>query len=155
MQDYKGNIYSAEIVNAAVDPDYDLACLIVFIDNSEECEVEALSFAQENPSVADDVILLGTPDGQTNSILYGNVLEYKRVVLSNTSSYESNVTFNVICTNARLSGGSSGGPLLDANLNVIGVHYAGNSLYQYGYAIPLEKIIEFLAKYGINWYNQV
>lgn len=43
--------------------------------------------------------------------------------------------------------GSSGGAVLNAELTVIGVHYAGSESAQLGYAIPAEKIQEFLNRY--------
>ena len=61
----------------------------------------------------------------------------------------SNVTFEVVYHNAFINNGSSGGPLLDANLRVVGVNYAGNSS-GIGYAIPAVKVNEFLRNYVYN-----
>ena len=148
VKDYKGNVYEAEIVNDAVLPEYDLACLRVYIEEDDDkCQVEQLSFATENPKIKEDVISLGTPKGQTNSIMYGDIVKYDKISVSNASTYLSNVTFDVICHKTDINSGSSGGPLLDVNLNVIGVNYAKSGIY--AYAVPVEKVIEFLKLYNL------
>ncbi|MGN1207020.1 MAG: trypsin-like peptidase domain-containing protein, partial [Eubacteriales bacterium] len=151
IEDYKGNTYTGYLYRGenrtvdAISPDYDLACLYF---KSSSTEVKALSIAQTNPSIYDDLISLGAPRGQTNYITYGTIGTYRTIQLYNTSKLESNVTFPVIEHSAYIDSGSSGGPVLDVNLNVIGVNYAGNdktqSSYSYSYAVPAEKVNEFL-----------
>lgn len=152
--DYKGNEYTGYLYKnpgkseEAISPDYDLACLYF---KASDSEVEKLELATKNPEINDDVISLGTPDGQTNSITYGKVREYNIITLDNCEEYESNVKFEVVRHDAGTKGGSSGGPLLNSELKVIGVHYAGQTGGgPRGYAIPIERVWEFLNRYVYN-----
>lgn len=154
ITDYKGNEYTGYLYHnpnkseSAISPDYDLACLYFKASSSE---VEELDLVKANPKILDDVILLGTPDHQTNSITYGKVRGYEIITLDNCEEYESNVKFEVIRHDAGTKGGSSGGPLLNSELKVIGVNYAGQTGGgPRGYAIPIERVWEFLNKYVYN-----
>lgn len=153
IEDYKGNTYKGYLYKnpnktvSAIASSYDLACLYF---KPSYTEVIKLELADVNPNVLEDVISIGSPEGQTNSIAYGSVQNYKKITLSNTPTYLSNVQFDVICHNGYLNNGSSGGPILNANFEVIGVNYAGTKPVYYGYAVPIEKVKEFLKLYVYN-----
>lgn len=152
IEDYQGNTYKGYLYSnsnksgAAIDASYDLACLYF---KPSSTNVKKLSIASDNPAVDNDVISLGAPEDQSNSITYGRVNGYKKITL-NTAKSSSNVTFEVIVHTAYTNGGSSGGPLMDPNLCVVGVHYAGNHSAGIGYAIPIKKVKEFLKTYVYN-----
>ena len=152
IEDYQGKTYEGYLYKnpnksvSAIAASYDLACLYF---KPSSTNVKNLSIVSNNPVSNDDVISLGAPKSQSNSITYGNIYDYRKVTLSETSKALSNVTFEVIYHNAFINNGSSGGPLLDANLSVVGVNYAGNSS-GIGYAIPAEKVKEFLKYYVYN-----
>lgn len=154
IEDYQGNVYTAHLyenpnkAGSAISPEYDLACL--YFKPSSTTNVKEISIVSENPEVGEDVISLGAPKDQSNSITYGQISEYRKITLDDTSEDLSNVTFEVIHHNALINNGSSGGPLLNADLNVVGVNYAGASQTGEGYAIPAEKLIEFLNTYVYN-----
>lgn len=149
IEDYQGNTYKGYLYENpnsklfGIDATYDLACLYFFAGSTN---VKELNIASKNLSVNEDVISLGAPNGQSNTITYGKIQKYGQVKLE-CESYQSNVTFDVAIHNAYINHGSSGGPLLDANLNVIGVNYGGSEAGNIGSAIPAEKLIEFLNKY--------
>ncbi|MGM9664939.1 MAG: trypsin-like peptidase domain-containing protein, partial [Eubacteriales bacterium] len=150
IEDYQGNVYTAHLYknpnkqDSAISPEYDLACLWF---KATSTNVKELSIVSENPEVGEDVISLGAPKDQSNSITYGQISEYRKITLEDTSEDLSNVTFEVIHHDALINNGSSGGPILNADLNVVGVNYAGASQTGEGYAIPAEKLIEFLNTY--------
>ena len=154
VEDYQGNVYKAYLYEnpnksgSAISPEYDLACL--YFKPSSDTGVKELSIVSENPEVGEDVISLGAPKDQSNSITYGQISEYRKIILDDTEEYLSNVTFEVIHHDALINNGSSGGPLLNSDLNVVGVNYAGSSQTGEGYAIPAEKLIEFLNTYVYN-----
>ncbi len=153
IEDYKGNTYKGYLYKnpnktmSAIAAAYDLACLYF---KSSSTEVKKLTLADVNPKEYDDIISIGAPKGQTNSIAYGKVQGYGQITLNNTPTYKSNVQFNVICHDGYSNSGSSGGPILNANLEVVGVNYAGTNPVYYGYAIPIEKVKEFLKIYAYN-----
>ena len=152
VEDYQGNQYKAKIFygkdkpSSAIDNTYDLACLYF---ETSSTNIKALTMANVNPGIAEDVITLGAPKGQTNSITIGKTKSYNTITLTDPT-YLSDVTFPVITYLApsnNSTSGTSGGPLLNANLLVVGVHYAGSSSSNTKYAIPIEKVREFLNKY--------
>lgn len=149
VEDYLGNTYSAEVYEVggteAIDPAYDLACLVVSGGMGED--VKPIEFADGNPSVGDAVISLGSPGGQQNAVTYGTVEKYASVNIDIEENM-SNVTFPAVNHTALIKGGSSGGALLDHSLKLVGINYAGtDEEFGNGYAIPLEKVNEFLDLY--------
>ncbi len=153
VEDYRGNKYTAELysnyakLGDAISPDYDLACLYF---QADECLVEELEMADVNPTVGENVISLGAPKNQSNSITYGKLLDYTTLTLSGGSAEESNVEFEVMATSACSNNGSSGGPMLNDKLAVVGVLYAGNTSTGRSYGVPIEKVREFLNAYVYN-----
>ena len=150
IEDYQGNTYEGYLYVhpnnsvSAIAASYDLACLYF---KPTSTNVKSLPLASINPASNEDVISVGAPKGQSNFITFGNIINYQKITLSDTSSSSSNVTFDVIYHNAYVDHGSSGGPVFNANLNVVGVNYAGSASSKRGCAIPLQKINEFLRKY--------
>ena len=154
VTDYKGNTHTAHLYRNpnkstdAISPDYDLACIYFSASSSE---VQPLKMLSKNPKILDDVIALGAPQNQSNTITFGKAREYRSITLDETETYRSNVTFNVLRHDADVKGGSSGGPLLNTNLEVIGVNYAASKDdNNISYAIPAEKVQEFLKKFVYN-----
>ena len=152
VEDYQGKQYTAYLYSnskASKSParsaQYDLA--FVYFQNPSS-NLKRIPVATNDPQVGSDVISLGSPRNQANAIKYGKVQNYGKTTVSNMSQSESNVTFDVIHHTARTDSGSSGGPILDANLQVVGVHYAGNGTT--GSAIPAKKLAEFLQTYVFN-----
>ena len=152
IEDYQGNTYEGSLfqfknaneIVSAISPSYDLACLYF---KASSTNVKQLDIVTQNPNINSDVISLGAPEGQANAITFGKITGYGKVTLPESSPTSTNVTFDVIGHNAYINNGSSGGPLLNADLNVVGVNYAGSSTDNFGAAIPAEKIIEFLEQY--------
>lgn len=152
IEDYQGNTYKGYLYKnpnksvSAIAASYDLACLYF---KPSSTHVKKLSIASSNPHPYDDVIALGAPSSKY-SITYGTVCGYEKITLHNAPTSESNVTFSVIYHNAYTNKGSSGGPLLDANFNVVGVNYAGTSSGSEGDSIPAKRVKEFLKIYFYN-----
>lgn len=147
--DYLGNEYRADCVaNMA---EYDLA--IVKFTSVEQYTI--LSLEAGNSVEGDFVVSLGQPEGQSNTITLGNVVDYCKITLKDTDPTESDVTFDVLSHDAYINSGSSGGALLDSHLNIIGINYAG-TIDQQGnnlasYAIPVEKVYEFFELVGFEY----
>ena len=152
VTDYLGNSYRAELHNSffggdAIDPLYDLAILTFKGADDTLLKIE---LAERDAHVGSDIISLGYPAGQANAVTFGEILKYHKVTLQNMKEYMSNVTFDVAKHSARIVGGSSGGPLLDPSLRIVGINFASemtDEQFELGSAIPLSKINEFLDKY--------
>ena len=153
VTDIYNNEYDATLV--AYDATYDLAVLTFEIEESEKVEFTPLNFASSNLVVGDDVISLGQPGGQKNSITLGEVVGFATPSITvNPNKAMSNVTFEVYRHNAPIKGGSSGGAILDYNYNIVGINYASSTdadgEYLSSFAVPLLKVKEFLLNKGVS-----
>ena len=149
--DYLGNSYSASLMHTydnsgyAIDPKYDLACLCF---DPGENTLMTLPFAEEDAEIGSDLISIGYPNGQSNAITFGKLIEYRSLTLDNAPPEASDVTFPVVRHTALINGGSSGGALLNPDLELIGLNYAAQKSdddFNLGGAIPISKVREFLA----------
>lgn len=155
IEDYLGNTYTGYLYQNptkgydAISASYDLACLYF----KPTANLTALSIGSD-PKISDDIISLGAPNGQSNFITFGNVSAYKNITLSNTSTSLSNVKFQVIEHTAWMDRGSSGGPLLNSDLEVVGINFASSDTAQSSvrrsYAIPASEVYQFLKSYVYN-----
>ena len=143
IEDYKGNIYTAYAYDA--NPDYDLA--VVYFDK-ESTILGIIEMETKNANIGETIVSVGQPEGQVNAISYGVVKEYVAGgKLNNAEAYQSNVRFDVMKHDSDTTSGSSGCAILNMNLKLVGIHYAGNSKLSYGLSIPIEKVREYLNKY--------
>lgn len=92
-----------------------------------------------------DVIAIGSPNGQINTVTYGKTLLLD-VVGVNEDTYLSNVTFPVLIHTAKIDHGSSGGPLFDYKLDLVGINYASgkSGSKDISITVPTTKVIEYL-----------
>ncbi len=129
--------------------DYDLA-LIRF--SKGERELEKVKFARI--SQTDKVFTLGNPKSLSNAISLGDYSGERQFSPSVEDTDKSNVEFEVLMHNAFIDNGSSGGGVFNFNLELVGISFASSvsketNEFIRGYAIPIEKVREF-----INLYNQ-
>ncbi len=127
---------------------------MLYFDIGDSDLFEPIPLADTDPKRNEDVISLGSPKGQSNAMTFGYVSEYRQITLTDTPERESCVTFPVISHEAKTNSGSSGGPLLNTEPELVGVNYAGTVSddyeFHHAYAIPIEKVKEFLANNGIS-----
>lgn len=142
VEDYYGNEYFGEVVYN--DINYDLA-IVRFV---KESSLRVLNISEELVNVRDSIRTMGNPDSNRNVISEGFINCFTNINLNND---KARVDFQVIVHNARIKNGSSGGALLNKENEVIGITFAGvfdnNGEFITGYAIPVNKINEFLSKY--------
>lgn len=129
---YDGSSYEASV--AGTEADNDLALLKI-----EKSDCNAVTFADSSQiSIGDTCYAVGNPLGELNfTMTSGIVSALDREVM--TSSYESAI--NMFQFDAAINNGNSGGPLYNANGEVIGVISAkasssGSSVEGLGFAIP-------------------
>ena len=151
VTDYSGKQYQATLVLESARADYDLA-LLKF---SSEEKYTVLDLEEGNREIGDMVVSLGQPQGQPNTITVGKITNYGRVTITGSDVTECNVSFDTLHHNAYINNGSSGGALLDKELNVIAVNYAGaikdDGTSEGSYAIPVEKIYEYFELIGFEY----
>lgn len=112
--------------------------------------------------VGDTVVAIGSPDGLQSTVTSGIVSALNRQVTVSSQSASrfsgggSQVTYKAIQTDASLNPGNSGGPLLNASGQVIGINsaiYSPTSSYNsqggsvgLGFSIPINQVKTMLGK---------
>lgn len=152
VEDCYGNVYDAYVYQnpektvSAISPLYDLA---VICFKAKE-KLETLSLASANPVKNDTVVLVGTPEGQKNAILFANIIGY--VVPNVEDSSTNKINFEVVTYDCSSKQGSSGGPIINNSLEIVGVHFGGGETQtrEYGGAVPILKVKEFLSNYCLS-----
>lgn len=136
-----------KVLSIARDPLNDLAILKI-----DANDLKPLSFGDSNKlKLGQFVIAIGTPLGEfTNSVTSGIISGLGRGITAG-SPYENFVERldNVIQTDAAISPGNSGGPLINLKGQVIGVNTAvsqqGNNI---GFAIPIDVVKDLLKNFN-------
>lgn len=128
----------------------DLAVLRI---DAKYAKLKATIGSSEKAKMGDTVFTVGTPLGNTyaGSVTAGIISGKDRMVSVSTSNYNSSDwVMNVIQVDASLNPGNSGGPLLNAKGEVIGIcsmKLVDAEIEGMGFAIPIE--------YAISHYNQL
>lgn len=148
-ESYTAKIYrDPETGKEAISPEYDLALLCFSVTDGTRLRV--IPFG-EMPASGDDVISLGTPRGQVNSVTLGKMLYRAAADALEVEEYLSAVRFNVLYHSAHITNGSSGGALLDIDRKLIGIQYAASASGELCCAIPINRVREFLSAYAPSY----
>lgn len=139
IYDYKGVEYRGYILENSVRAEYDLA--ILYFIKKEPLKV--LPYSAKNPIIGDLIISLGQPQGQLNTLTLGKIEKYVSANITDGVS----PSFKVIRHNAPIDHGSSGGALLNAHFQIVGINFAGADDNEYALAVPVEKVIEYINTY--------
>lgn len=92
-----------------------------------------------------DVVAIGSPLGVKNVVTLGK----SKMITSappGKETYLSNIDFPVIVHTAKIDNGSSGGPLFDYKLDLVGINYATGTLNkrEVSLSIPVDKMLEYI-----------
>jgi serine protease DegQ len=119
------------------DPQTDVAVLKV-----DKTGLPAAQFEQNLPQVGQLAVAIGSPLGFENTVTAGIVSGLQRTIPG--SAQESSALVDLIQTDAAISPGNSGGALVDANSQVIGMNVAyippTSSAVSIGFAIPATTV---------------
>ena len=141
IYDCYGNSYGAELVKSSVEDD--LAMLR--FKGKTDIPLNVSNFSNTPCKIDDIVIAIGSPNGMFNTVTIGSVVDIKQVEFTDEST--NSIEYPVICHTAIIDNGSSGGMLLNNNLEIVGINFAGGvdeqGVFVEGYAIPLEKVVNF------------
>ena len=149
VEDYTGKSYSGTL--ESLDITYDLAV----VKFRKKTELISLAFITTTPELNTNVVAIGQPNGERNTITFGKLSEYGHYTLED-STY-SRVSFYVFRHDAKIDSGSSGGVLINFNQQIIGINYAAAyndfDKFQYGLAIPAARVIQYLDGNGYDLVN--
>lgn len=148
--DYQGNRYTGDLL--AEDSSYDLAVLRI---PKGELAIHNMAFASKNPDIGARSAILGYPSDQANAITLGSVLSYQKVNIKDSTIPEIQIDFEIIVADNPVKPGSSGSVVVNQNMQLVGILYAGNfsdssSVSKFSFSIPVEKVIEFLVAQGFT-----
>jgi serine protease Do len=133
---------------ATIDPGNDIALLKVDAKNAKY-----LTFANEEPMLGQQVIAIGNSLGEfKNTVSVGVISGLSRTITAGDQFGGGTEELrSIIQTDAAINQGNSGGPLLDANGNVIGMNTAiAQGAQNIGFAIPAQELKRALASYQKN-----
>lgn len=116
-----GTRYTGEVVGG--NPSYDIAVVKIPASNLPTVTLGDSSAVR----VGDSAIAIGAPLGLEGTVTSGIVSALNRVVTPGDGTAEDTSFINAIQTDAAISPGNSGGPLLDSTGSVIGVNAAMQS----------------------------
>ena len=141
LYDYLGVKYSGELV--AKNSSADLSVLKFTTKNV----LSKIDFAENLPKENEPVFVVSTPKSQPNAITVGKFNGLIDAPL--VDGLTSNIKFKVVKHSAQIQQGSSGSMLLDKDLRLVGINYAGivdgeTKEYLSSLAIPINRVKEFL-----------
>lgn len=149
VRDPWGYSYDAEIYIdqstkiAAISEDYDLAVIRFRYSPNPDQQLGIINLG-DDAKIGDYVVAVGSPEGLMNAVTYGKALVYQRINASKDDPIDK-IPFEVLYYNAPTNHGSSGGALVDAYGKLVGISFAGVEDGEYGCAIPVSKVKEFLS----------
>ncbi len=128
----------------AVDPASDLALIKV---SGAPALPEARLGDSQSVQVGDWVLAFGSPFGLEQTVTQGIISNRRKSLVVGGVPYG-----DMLQTDAPINRGSSGGPLVDLNAEVIGINtaiYGPNGVFSgTGFAIPVDRAKAFLARNG-------
>lgn len=133
--DYYGISHNAEIYVGSYQESVDLAILVI-----ERVNVQPIEIKPKSVNIGEQVISIGYYPSA--SVTYGQVTSHDRI--------DYIVHMNVIGHSASIQSGASGGPLLNNNLELIGINYSSvtsSGQFIRAYSIPVNAVIEYLDAY--------
>lgn len=142
IEDFQGNVYDGRLYRNSATEASDLA-ILYFMKN--DVDLHAVRLAPNNPELGSEVIAIGQPEFQKNAVTFGTIKDYERISIDDTIE----LSFDSIVHDAVIRPGSSGGMLINTNLDLVGLNFAyseSDELIEY-YAIPIETIADYLDHY--------
>jgi len=142
--DYQNKVYDAYLYEGSTSVEDDLA--ILFFEK-EDKTYPTIVMNQRELEVGDLVIAIGQPNGQKNTITFGQIEDFTPTNVKNRYGQSIVRDFLAIQHSAYVDSGSSGGMLLNYNFQLIGINFAGaeeDEMHLYTFAIPISVILAYL-----------
>ncbi len=151
VQLYDGRVFPAEVVGTAAT--FDLAVLQI-----EATDLIVPGYAEDDPRVGETAIAIGAPFGFGSTVTSGIVSALGRQLVDPASG---NPLTDLVQTDAAINPGTSGGALVNAAGQVIGINTAivgGGTNDGVGFAVPTSSVVraaEQLIDQGFVEYAQL
>lgn len=142
--DYQQKVYDAYLYEGSQSVDDDLA--ILFFEKGDK-EYPLMVMNERELEVGEPVIAIGQPNGQKNTITFGTIEAFTATNVKNRYGESTFRDFLAIKHSAFVDSGSSGGMLLNYNLQLIGINFAGleeDDMHLYTFSIPVSVILSYL-----------
>jgi len=141
--DYFENKYSAFIYEGSMNYELDLA-IIVFSKN--ETVLTVLEIVYGEIEVGINIIAIGNPLGERNVVSIGSVIKYNKTKTTDRYGEVKTNEFLSVIHSAETNSGSSGGMLLNFDLKVVGINYAGthDDNNPQGFSVSSKMVIDYI-----------
>ncbi len=135
---------------------------LIKIDPPKDAELRPMPMAKERPSQGETVVAIGAPLGLSDTVTNGIVSSVrsgddlrKLLKRGDVDSYKDHLGYDTeatwIQTTAPISGGNSGGPLINIRGEVVGINTFQNQMGQnLNFAICIQHMKKFIDKAGMN-----
>lgn len=134
---FSDNDILAEIVVA--DGEQDLAIIRFRKAQSPTLPLINIKARANDPAIRGEMLLaVGNPSGVRNVVTFGICLGFSSI---------ENTTYNVLCHNALIYPGNSGGALTDADGNLLGINTWGRNNADINFSIPLSQVLNFMEEH--------
>lgn len=137
-----------EVVGRTPDDD-SLDIAFLKIKDLNDAKLQPATLGDSSATVVGELaVAIGNALGQfENSVTSGIISGFGRSVMAATDSMSSESLQNLIQTDAAINSGNSGGPLVNARGEVIGINtaIAGGQAQNIGFAIPINDIKSLIA----------
>jgi len=140
---HDGTMYTASVVG--YEDDNDIAVIKI-----DAANLEPVTFCS-SMTVGENIYVVGNPLGELTYTMTGGFLS----AMDRTISTDAYTTINMFQIDAAVNSGNSGGPVYNANGQVIGVvsaKYAAAGLEGLGFAIPIEDAVSIATQLIENGY---
>lgn len=140
VEDYHERIYYGFVYPNSEDEMLDIA-IIVFEKKEEKLTV--LNLVDGFVEINEHVIVLSNPGDRKNILTNGYVVEYSKVYVYDMNDKIEYKDFDAIIHTALIESGSSGSMLINLDLNIVGINFAGSDDLEnpMSFATPSKLII--------------
>lgn len=141
--DYFDNKYSGFIYEGSLNTELDLA-IVVF--EKDDITLPVSEIVDWEISIGLGIIAIGNPLGERNIITTGSVIKYNKTRTIDRYGETKTNEFYSIIHSAETNSGSSGGMLLNFDLKIVGINYAGNHDEDNpeGFSIPSNMVVDYI-----------
>ncbi|MCM1487415.1 MAG: serine protease [Firmicutes bacterium] len=126
---------------------YDREWDLAIISFNSDKDLGVLDISSDNIREGDRVAVIGNPEGTRFSKTYGNITSN---VITDFKAEGSGVVNKVQCHSAFVAPGSSGGAVLNEDMEIVGINIGGGTnfrgKFQYGAMVPCSQVRFFVGE---------